>query len=222
MKNTKRTSRLMFFSAFAIILIVLAIIVVCNYLVVNNADGRLYDDVTTAPKAEVGLLLGTTPQTRIGRHDNQFFKHRIEAANALYKAGKIKTILISGDENSLDGIDEVVCMRDSLIARGMPKTAFILDGKGYRTLDAVVRATKVYNVHHYIVISQKFHNERALYLAEHLGLDIHNLCGFNAADATSNMAFMTYLREYLARVKVFTDIMCDKKPLSMSNANIQK
>lgn len=88
----------------------------------------------------------------------------------LYKAGKIKSILISGDENSLDGINEVECMKDSLVARGIPKNAFILDGKGFRTLDAVVRATNVYDAHSYVVISQKFHCERAIYLAEHLGL----------------------------------------------------
>ncbi len=113
-------------------------------------------------------------------------------------------------------------MRDSLIARGIPKTAFILDGKGYRTLGAIVRATKVYGRHSYIVISQKFHNERALYLAEHLGLDVHNLSGFNAADATSNMAIMTYLREYLARVKVYIDIISGKQPRSMDKSDAQK
>ena len=133
----------------------------------------------------------------------------------MYKAGKVKCILISGDENSLDGINEVECMRDSLVAIGVPESAIVLDGKGFRTLDAVVRATNVYDKHNYIVISQKFHNERALYLAEHLGLDVESLSGFNAADATSNMAIMTYIREYFARVKVFVDIVTCKKPVSM-------
>lgn len=220
--KTKRTTKVIIIAAIAIVLAVLTIIGGCNYLVSSNADDRLYNDVTSAPQAEVGLLLGTTPQTRIGRHANQFFKYRIDAAESLYKAGKIRTILISGDENSLDGINEVECMRDSLLARGIPKTSFILDGRGFRTLDAVVRATKVYDLHNYIVISQKFHNERALYLAEHLGLDVHNLKGFNAADATSTMAIITYLREYLARVKIFIDIITGKQPRSMDKADFQK
>lgn len=135
------------------------------------------------------------------------------------KAGKIKLILISGDGNSLDGINEVECMKDSLVARGIPKNAFILDKKGYRTLDAVVRATKIYNVHSYVVISQKFHCERAIYLAVHCGLDVHNLVGFNAADATSNMAIITYIREYFARVKVFVDIFTGKEPRSMEKTD---
>ena len=73
----------------------------------------------------------------------------------------------------------------------------------------------MYDVHSFIVISQKFHNERALYLAEHLGLDVNDLAGFNAKDAISNMAMMTYVREYFARVKVFVDIVTGKQPKSL-------
>ena len=73
------------------------------------------------------MLLGTTPQTRVGRRTNQFFKNRIDAAESLYKAEKIKSILIGGDENSLDRINEVECMKDSLVARGIPNNAFVLD-----------------------------------------------------------------------------------------------
>ena len=198
-----------------VVIAVFLLLFICNYLVCSNAESRLYTDVDSVPLSEVGLLLGTTPLTRIGRRPNQFFKYRIDAAESLYKACKVKSILISGDENSLDGINEVECMRDSLVARGVPESAMVLDGKGFRTLDAVVRAKNVYDLHSYIVISQKFHNERAIYLAEHLGLDVENLSGFNATDATSNMAIMTYIREYFARVKVFVDIITGKEPMSI-------
>lgn len=201
------------------IIAIFSLLFTCNYIVCHNSEGRLYTEIDSVSQSEVGLLLGTTPQTRIGRRPNQFFRYRIDAAEALYKAGKIKNILISGDENSLDGINEVESMRDSLVVRGVPVNAIILDGKGFRTLDAVVRATNVYDLHSYIVISQKFHNERALYLAEHLGLDVENLSGFNAADATSDMAIMTYIREYFARVKVFVDIFTGKKPMSMERTD---
>ena len=162
--------------AIAIIAVVcLALILVCNLIIVNNANGKLFSDIEQVTPTEYGLLLGTTPQTRIGRRQNQFFKFRIDAAEELYKTGKIKKILISGDENSLDGINEVECMKDSLVARGVDATDIILDGKGYRTLDAVWRAVKVYNIKSFIVISQKFHNERAIYLAEHLHLETYNI-----------------------------------------------
>ena len=107
----------------------LFLLAICNYIVCSNAKGKLYTDVNSIPQSEVGLLLGTTPQTRIGHKPNQFFKYRIDAAESLYKAGKIRLILISGDGNSLDGVNEVECMKDSLVARGIPKDAFILDGK---------------------------------------------------------------------------------------------
>jgi len=193
-------------------------ILVCNTIIVNNAKGKLFSDIEQVAPSEYGLLLGTTPQTRIGRRQNQFFKFRIDAAEKLYKTGKIKKILISGDENSLDGINEVFSMKDSLVVRGVDAPDIILDGKGYRTLDAVWRAVNLYNIKSFIVISQKFHNERALYLAEHLNLETHNITGFNAADATSNMAIITYIREYFARVKVFLDIITQKKPVSCEYA----
>ena len=116
---------------------------VCNIIVVNNAKGKLYSNVEQVTSSEYGWLLGTTPQTRIGRRHNQFFKFRLDATEKLYKAGKIKKILISGDEDSLDGVNEVECMKDSLVSRGVDAADIILDGKGYRTLDAVWRAVNV-------------------------------------------------------------------------------
>ena len=205
-----------------IAVVCLTLILLCTFIIVNNARGKLFSDIEQVTPTEYGLLLGTTPQTRIGRRQNQFFKFRIDAAEKLYKTGKIKKILISGDENSLDGINEVECMKDSLVERGVDATDIILDGKGYRTLDAVWRAVKVYNIKSFIVISQKFHNERAIYLAEHLHLETYNITGFNAADATSNMAIMTYIREYFARVKVFLDIITHKKPVSCEYAETNK
>lgn len=82
--------------------------------------GRVFDDCDAVPEREVALLLGTTPQSRIAHMTNYFFIYRIDAAEQLYKNGKVHKILISGDEDSLDGINEVECMRDSLVARGVP------------------------------------------------------------------------------------------------------
>ena len=151
--------------------------------------------------------MGTTPQARIGRITNYFFIYRIDAAEQLYKAGKIEKILISGDENSLDGINEPECMRDSLVARGVPASAIILDGKGYRTICSVANANNVYGLKSFIVISQKFHNERAIYQAEHLGLDVENIQAYNAKNPKSRRAYLTTIREYFARVKMFMDLI---------------
>lgn len=185
----------------------MALLLTCNLIVENNAKNKLYSDINSVTPTEYGLLLGTTPQTKIGRKPNTFFKYRIDAAEQLYKTGKIEKILISGDENSLDNVNEVECMRDSLVARGVDAKDIILDGKGYSTINSVENAVKIHNIHSFIVISQKFHNERAIYLAEHLNLGTNDISGFNAADATSSTAIMTYIREYFARVKMFIDIL---------------
>jgi len=185
----------------------IVLLLVCNHLVSANAKGRVFTEIDSLPQSDVALLLGTSPRTRIGNRVNQFFAYRIDAAERLYKAGKVKTILISGAENNKEGENEVVCMRDSLVARGVDAHCLMLDGKGLRTLDSVVRAAKVYGLSSFVVVSQRFHNERAIYLADHLGLNTERVTGYCAEDATSSTAFLTYIREYFARVKMFIDIL---------------
>lgn len=194
-------------------IICLAIMLKCNQIVVNNAQGKTFSDIESIAHSDYGLLLGTTPQARITKVTNYFFIYRIDAAEQLYKAGKIEKILISGDENSLDGVNEPECMKDSLVARGVPTDDIIMDGKGYRTINSVINANKVYGLKRFTIISQKFHNERAIYQAEHLGLDIENVQAYNAKNPNSKRALITYAREYLARVKMFLDIPCNHSEL---------
>ena len=202
----KKRLRFFLWSLCLFALLCLCLIFVCNLLVVNNAEGKAYSDIDSIKYNKVGLLLGTTPQARIGRITNYFFIYRIDAAEQLYKAGKIEQILISGDEDSLDGINEPECMRDSLVARGVPASDIILDGKGYRTINSVINANKVFGLKSFTTISQEFHNERAIYQAEHLGLDVENLQAYNAKMPKSRRAFLTTIREYFARVKMFIDL----------------
>ena len=190
-----------------IIVVCLTLMLVSNHIVVNNAKGKVFSEMDSIKYNKVGMLLGTTPQARIDRVKNYFFIYRIDAAEQLYRAGKIEKILISGDENSLDGINEPECMRDSLVARGVPASAIILDGKGYRTICSVVNANKVSGLKSFTIISQEFHNERAIYQAEHLGLDVENLQAYNAKMPKSRRAFLTTIREYFARVKMFIDLL---------------
>lgn len=194
-----------------IAVICMAIMFICNQIVVKNAKGKVFSDINSIRYNKVGLLLGTTPQARLTKVKNYFFIYRIDAAEQLFKAGKIEKILISGDEHSLDGINEPECMRDSLVARGVPASDIILDGKGYRTICSVVNANKVYGLKGFTIISQKFHNERAIYQAEHLGLDVENILAYNAKDPKSRRAYLTTIREYFARVKMFLDLLTNKE-----------
>ena len=203
----KKVIKIFLWSTCIILFVCIFVMLICNQIVVNNAEGKVFSDIDSIKYNKVGLLLGTTPQARIGRITNAFFTYRIDAAEQLYKAGKIDAILISGDENSLDGINEPECMRDSLVARGVPANVIFLDGKGYRTINSIVNANKVFGLKSFTIISQEFHNERAIYQAEHLGLDVENIQAYNAEMPKARRAFITTIREYFARVKMFLDLM---------------
>lgn len=183
------------------------LMLLCDHLVSSNAEGKTFYEIDSIRHNKVGLLLGTNPKARVTKITNYFFIYRVDAAERLYRAGKIEKILISGDEDSLDGVNETECMRDSLVARGVPADDIILDGKGYRTINSVVNANKVYGLRSFTIISQEFHNERALYLAEHLGLDVERLQAYNAEMPKTRRAFLTTIREYFARVKMFWDLL---------------
>lgn len=187
-------------------LICLVLMLICDWLVTDNAEGKVFSDIGNIKYNKVGLLLGTTPQARMTKVTNYFFIYRIDAAEQLYKTGKIEKLLISGDEDSMDGINEPECMRDSLVARGVPSSDIILDGKGFRTINSVVNANKIFGLKSFTIISQRFHNERAIYQAEHLGLDLENVQAFNAEMPRTRRAYITTVREYFARVKMFIDL----------------
>ena len=185
----------------------IVLMLLCDHLVSSNAEGRVFYEIDNIRHNKAGLLLGTNPKARVTKITNYFFIYRVDAVERLYRAGKIEKILISGDEDSLDGVNETECMRDSLVARGVPADDIILDGKGYRTINSVVNANKVYGLRSFTIISQEFHNERALYLAEHLGLDVERLQAYNAEMPKTRRAFLTTIREYFARVKMFWDLL---------------
>ena len=163
---------------FLSILTIVIIIASCNMIVIHYSKDKLYDNAKDIPYKEVGLLLGTSPRTKDG-HANIYYAYRVEAAVKLYKAKKIGRILISGDGREKN-YDEPKYIRRDLIKRGIPANKIILDRKGLRTFDSVIRAKEVYGYSEFTVISQKFHNERAVFLARHNDMDA---IGFNAKDA---------------------------------------
>ena len=193
----------------AIVLVVSAIVCVllCDMRVEAVAEGRHFDDVNKIPHRNVGLLLGTSKYTIFGR-DNEYYQRRIEATYELYSKGKIDTILISGD-NSKKDYNEPETMMADLVALGVPKDRFVLDYAGFRTLDSVVRAKNVFGKDRVTIISQEFHNVRALYLAENFGV---NAIAYNALYPIYRKSFRIILREKLARVKVVLDVLLGVKP----------
>ena len=164
------------FLLFGLILL-LGTILLCNRIIIHNTESCLYDQVETIPENRVGLLLGTSPKLRGGR-PNLYFNYRITAAVELFQAGKISRILVSGDNRRMN-YNEPVEMRKALIAHGIPDSVIVMDFAGIRTLDSVIRAKKVFGQDRFTIISQRFHNERALYIAGRNGIEA---VGFNAKD----------------------------------------
>ena len=185
----------------------LLVIIACNVQVSKETKNLLYTDTAEVPAHKVGLLLGTNPYLRSGA-PNKYFLYRIEAAVQLYEAGKIEYILVSGDNHRND-YNEPEEMKKALMERGVPEANIILDYAGFRTLDSVVRAKKVFGKERFLIISQRFHNQRALYLAQHHHIEA---VGFNAQDVTAYYGLKTRVREYLARFKLFIDLWFEVTP----------
>lgn len=198
--------KFLLFTATAVWLL-MAVIFLSNYVVVTKTSALVYDNVDKIPYNRVGLLLGTSKYTT-KNYQNQYFVNRIHAAADLFHAGKIDYILISGD-NRYAYYNEPQMMQEDLVELGVPKEKIFLDYAGFRTLDSVVRAKKVFGLKRFTVISQRFHNERALFIAQKNGL---NAVGYNAKDVGKNYGFKTNIREKFARVKVVLDMMTGKEP----------
>lgn len=175
-----------------------------GYAVVSiNSNGRVYDD--EIPYRTYGLLLGTSPITPCGTH-NYYFDTRIDAASELFNKGKISRIIASGgDYGGQHGCNELTVMRDSLIKRGVPKESIILDYQGTRTINSIVYTKSVCDS--VTIISQQYHNERALYLADHYGL---NAIAYNADMPKSiRLKIKNLSRELLARINMFWEVLTD-------------
>ncbi len=189
------------------VIIVSILTIWANAIVTNSTKSFITDDTVNVVYNQVGLLLGTSKNLKNG-NKNDFFFNRIDATVQLFKSGKIKNIIISGD-NSKINYNEPLDMKVELVRNGIPDSVIYLDYAGFRTLDAVVRAKEIFGQSSYIVISQKFHNERAVYLARKYGI---NAYGYNAKEVNAYKGFKTKLRELFARDKMFLDLMFRVKP----------
>lgn len=185
------------------------ILLYANWKIPHDTRIYLYDDVNSIPKQKAALVLGASKYLGNSTVINPYFKYRIQAAKELYNAGKVEVIVVSGD-NSRKDYNEPKDMRDALISMGIPEKVIYLDYAGFRTLDSVVRMNEIFGQDSFIIVSQKFHNERAIFLAQYFGLKVY---GYNAKDVSAQQNYLkTNIREKFARVKVFIDMIVGKEP----------
>ncbi len=196
----RRWLKRLFQMVLALVLVAVALIAYANITAVWASRGRIHSDVANLKPTKVGLVFGTTD--RISGRENLYFRYRIDAAEKVWRAGKIDTLIVSGDNRSRF-YNEPEKMKHALVARGIPADRIVCDYAGLRTLDSVVRAKEIFGADSVLFISQRFQNERAIYLAKAHGMDAH---GFNARDVESQAGFKTRLREVGARVKMWLDV----------------
>ncbi|WP_108869703.1 SanA/YdcF family protein [Aquimarina aquimarini] len=190
-----------------IIFLISGSVIMSNYSIEKFSKGKTSYHIDKVKKHKVGLVLGTSKTLKNGRR-NLYFQYRIKAAVALFKAKKIQYILVSGDHGTKT-YNEPADFKEELIKNGIPKNKIYLDYAGFRTLDSVIRAKEVFGQTRIVIISQEFHNKRAIYLAEKNGIQAF---GFNAKSVNGRNGIRTNLREYFARTKVFLDIIFGVQP----------
>ena len=164
----------------------------------------IYEDVQALPHRQVGVVLGTAKYYRTGVI-NQYYLYRIQGAINAYNSGKVKYLLLSGD-NALQSYNEPMTMRRDLMAAGIPASDIVLDYAGFRTLDSIVRTRKVFDTNDFIVITQRFHCERALFIALHMGIQAQCY----AVPSPKNMLTVR-VREIFARLGALTDLYLLKR-----------
>ncbi len=184
----------------SIIILSSLVLIIISENIIHANKKQCHSDIAKMPVNKVGLLLGTSKY--IGKNINYFYKYRIDATSKLYKAGKIKYVLVSGD-NHVSNYNEPETFKNDLIKKGIPANRIFLDYAGFRTFDSVIRSKKVFGQNSITIISQKFHNERAIFIAKHNGI---NAVAYNAKDLHGKYGLKTRIRERFARVKAILDV----------------
>jgi SanA protein len=181
------------------------LVAVANAIVVLGAPGS--DSVASAPRAQVAIVLGAKVTPDGGM--SAMLADRVAVGVRLYKAGKVRKLLASGDHGTV-GYDEVDTMKRAMLAAGVPARDVFTDHAGFDTWDSMVRARKVFQVRSALVVTQGFHMPRALWLAQQAGIDAHGV----GADLHGYARQKRYseVRELLARVKAVGQALTDAPP----------
>ena len=198
--KTKKFLKKSFYTLLILGVLSLLFTAFANYKIENSTEEFVSDKLEILPKTKVAVVLGTAPNLVSG-YQNYYFTYRIEAATKLYQSGKVTHFILSGDHGRKN-YNEPEAMKQALIKNGIPENVIYLDYAGFRTLDSMIRAKEIFGQKEFIVVSQEFHNQRAVYIARQNGI---NAYGYNAKDVNKNAGLKTNIREYFARTKVFID-----------------
>ncbi|MEE6031308.1 YdcF family protein [Avibacterium paragallinarum] len=165
----------------------------------------IYTDINKLPYRPYGLVLGTSKYFAKNT-PNLFYSYRLNAASELFKERKVDYLLLSGDNRTVE-YNEPRTMFKDLKKMGVPEEYMYRDYAGFRTLDSVIRADQVFKAHSITIITQRFHCERALFIAKYHNIDA--ICF--VAEYPSGYNFVRF-REFFARVQAVVDLLSEKEP----------
>jgi SanA protein len=191
-------------------IIVLFVLSLCFHIYIHiSKQEQIFSKYEQIPSQyTVGLILGTTPKTAQGE-SNTYFTERIAGAVRLYQEGVIRQIIVSGD-NRTKYYNEPRAMKHALLLYGIPENAIIEDFAGRDTYDSILRSRDVFGINNPIIITQRYHAERALYIAHWNGIDA---IAYVVPGSRNNIVIAKqYVREYFARLKMFSDVMRNRSP----------
>ena len=172
-----------------------------------QAKDHVYTSMSQIKSFDVAVVLGTSKY--LGKILNEYYTHRIEAAIQLYQKNKVGNFLLSGD-NAHRSYNEPWTMKRDLLKANIPNDNIFLDYAGFRTLDSIVRAKEIFDTDNFLIISQKFHCERAIFIAHSHNIDAK--C-FAVPGPSGHSGIRVRLREVLARARAVVDIyITDAKP----------
>ena len=195
--------RLIYLFLTLFILVAVALIA-CDRWIGVKTSPYIFEDIDKLPAKKVGMVSGTAKYYTTG-YLNQFYQYRIQGAVNAYNSGKVQYLLLSGD-NAQHSYNEPNTMRKDLIKAGIPASRIVMDFAGFRTLDSVVRTKEVFGTDGFTIIPQRFHCERAVFIALEKGIDAQCF-----AVASPKSMFKVRVREVLARAGAVVDLYILKR-----------
>jgi SanA protein len=187
-------------SAYAVGLILL-LGIACFLWVERSARPLLFDELTFVPPCKTAIVLGTSQYLK-DDSKNPYFTYRMDAAEKLFRSGKVRYLILSGD-NRVNDYNEPKSMQQALMRRGLPDSCLVLDYAGLRTFDSMVRCREIFGQDSVIVVSQQFHNSRAAFISRRIGLTCF---GYNAQKVSTPQQVKISLREFFSRIKCVLDL----------------
>lgn len=195
--------------------VILHLIGIATLLIVDSITSyavrdKVYSEINDLPHRDYAVVLGTA-KFYSKNVINEYYKYRLEAAKQLVKSEKVNKLLVSGD-NKTPYYNEPKTMTNDLLKMGIPQLQIKQDYAGYTTFDSIIRATEVYKLPPFTIVSQKFHCERALFIAKFKNIDA--IC---YAAKYPEGAYQVRLREILARTAMLFNLLIGKMPETLED-----